>query len=714
MNKRQKELARRLLNQKRQRAFTIVETRASDDKKDESSDRIRFSASSEQPVLAFVETDDFFGLGYEVLSHSEKDMDIERLKEGGHFLLDHNQVGVDNNLGRIREAELDGQRLTVEVEFNPHNPSAERVRDEILTDFRPNVSIGYARKNETGTAIGLKDGKPVVEYASELYEVSSVLLPADMSVGIGRTAEDFIYRELNLDSDKATHQKLVDSLLKELDGRPFAEFEDFDDCVAQNQDKEDPEAYCGEIQAQAEKAIEGDEKKESVIVIDDEQSRSAEDEPEADSQLEQEQIKMSEKIEKTAPETVSVGTDLAAERARSNEIFRIGREDDQTALSIKAVDEGWSIEQFKAELHDVAKTGRKVEISETPNIDDVQAGELDLRQAMFNFVANKESSPVDELGRQIAKERGITTRRDALYIPIYVPMRNANPLQSRVMQTTPEGQGGALVGTEFAPLAPALFDGLASNRVGVQFHDVKNQVQVPRWSENTPASFVGEGSTITPDSGTLSTDTATPFQAVAAVGITPHLGSALDGTYNPVDAVLNNMVKSVRNVAERSFWSGSAAAEPGGLVNNTGITLGAASTGSMEAYLEVWGDLKAIADTIPVAPFVVSPDVFAYGVQTPALSGGSDVATIFAQGGGQWDGLTSLGPVVVSGHLPAQTLMGGDWSQALFFTFGVIEIRTSDVQILSGNDLLVARMFVDNVLQEPRALGGITGSVFVG
>jgi hypothetical protein len=35
---------------------------------------------------------------------------------------------------------------------------------------------------------------------------------------------------------------------------PFAGYRDFDDCVAKNQDKADPEAYCGSIQHRVEAA----------------------------------------------------------------------------------------------------------------------------------------------------------------------------------------------------------------------------------------------------------------------------------------------------------------------------------------------------------------------------------------------------------------------------------------------------------------------------
>lgn len=34
---------------------------------------------------------------------------------------------------------------------------------------------------------------------------------------------------------------------------PFAGYESFDDCVRENQDKDDPEAYCAEIQRKVEK-----------------------------------------------------------------------------------------------------------------------------------------------------------------------------------------------------------------------------------------------------------------------------------------------------------------------------------------------------------------------------------------------------------------------------------------------------------------------------
>lgn len=44
----------------------------------------------------------------------------------------------------------------------------------------------------------------------------------------------------------------ADGVIREAAGDPFGEYKNFADCVAKNQDKDDPEAYCGSIQAKVE------------------------------------------------------------------------------------------------------------------------------------------------------------------------------------------------------------------------------------------------------------------------------------------------------------------------------------------------------------------------------------------------------------------------------------------------------------------------------
>jgi len=82
------------------------------------------------------------------------------------------------------------------------------------------------------------------------------------------TKYDFIQRNIFIDHVAAPIEKgrcagplcgiAVDSALK-VAHDPFAEYESFEDCVAKNPDKDDPEAYCAEIKRKTE-GLSDDEK----------------------------------------------------------------------------------------------------------------------------------------------------------------------------------------------------------------------------------------------------------------------------------------------------------------------------------------------------------------------------------------------------------------------------------------------------------------------
>lgn len=59
-----------------------------------------------------------------------------------------------------------------------------------------------------------------------------------------------------------------------MDRMPFAGYDDFDDCVAKNQDKADPEAYCGKIKSETEMGVTDLEEVRRARVFQMAQSRS--------------------------------------------------------------------------------------------------------------------------------------------------------------------------------------------------------------------------------------------------------------------------------------------------------------------------------------------------------------------------------------------------------------------------------------------------------
>lgn len=73
--------------------------------------------------------------------------------------------------------------------------------------------------------------------------------------------------------------KEVNDMKRNIGLDPFADYETFEDCVADNQDKDDPEAYCAEIQRQAEGTDDADvERAKALFTLSDEEWAALSDE----------------------------------------------------------------------------------------------------------------------------------------------------------------------------------------------------------------------------------------------------------------------------------------------------------------------------------------------------------------------------------------------------------------------------------------------------
>ncbi len=137
------------------------------------------SFSSETPV------DRWFGR--EVLDHGPKSVRLDRLRRGGPLLLDHDP---GQQIGVVERAEVgkDGRGRAV-VRFG-RSPRATEVFQDVVDGIRQNVSVGYVVHRMTQEG---KDADGTETFRAtdwEPLEVSIVAVPADVSVGVGRTAED--------------------------------------------------------------------------------------------------------------------------------------------------------------------------------------------------------------------------------------------------------------------------------------------------------------------------------------------------------------------------------------------------------------------------------------------------------------------------------------------------------------------------------------------
>lgn len=138
---------------------------------------VEIAFSSETPVERW--------WGMEILDHAKGAMRDKRIKQGGALLMDHDwrdQVGV------IESVRVDADRVGRAVVRFGRSARASEMFQDVQDGIRTNVSVSYRihkavlEKSEDGVeTYRITDWEP--------HEISFVSVPADINVGVGRSAE---------------------------------------------------------------------------------------------------------------------------------------------------------------------------------------------------------------------------------------------------------------------------------------------------------------------------------------------------------------------------------------------------------------------------------------------------------------------------------------------------------------------------------------------
>ena len=149
---------------------------------------VRLSVSSEEPYLRKwmwdARTKDWIH-GYEVLGHADGEIDYSRMKDG--LVIQDTHYG--DQIGLMRSPEIKDGKLSGEVEFCCGERAQEIMRDA-MAGLRRNMSIGY-RVLEYKMVGEAEDGEPIYRAVKWMpHEASFVNVPADTSVGVGRSLEE--------------------------------------------------------------------------------------------------------------------------------------------------------------------------------------------------------------------------------------------------------------------------------------------------------------------------------------------------------------------------------------------------------------------------------------------------------------------------------------------------------------------------------------------
>lgn len=152
--------------------------------------------------------------GVEILDHSPQSIRLGRINAGGPLLIDHSN-SIRNQVGVIESVEIGADRVGRAVVRFGKDAESDTVFQKVKDGIVKNVSVGYViHKAVLQESSDTQDTYRVTDW--EPLEVSLVPVPADATVGVGRSAADGgdnpiieitpkenVMPEINVDAERA-------------------------------------------------------------------------------------------------------------------------------------------------------------------------------------------------------------------------------------------------------------------------------------------------------------------------------------------------------------------------------------------------------------------------------------------------------------------------------------------------------------------------------
>lgn len=528
--------------------------------------RLQLSVSSETPYLRANYWDDPW---VEVLGHKSTEIDLTRLNDGAPVLANHDRYTAAGNtplagIGAVEKAWIDGKRVMTDITISAREALADLRRD-IADGLVRNVSIGYMINERVLTKTN-GDGQPD-EYrvtSWTIFEVSLCDIPADASIGLGRSADQT--------QSPAAQYRVVD----------------FPPAVGTTQgERTMPE----EITAAA------------TIQPATVQTRAA--------------------------DIVVSGTDsLAAERERAREIRAMGRQFDATDLADSAIDNGASIDAFRAQILARMKDTGKLRPAESAEIG---MSEKETQQFSFCRALLAAGDPLHaaklapfemECSRAAQDKRGDSrdkTREAALTIPVDMLSRGlamdngvatlvAKRMIAKAARSSVEAQamyrdlvagtttaGGHTVATELfgSSFIDLLRNAMVLDKLGITFlRDLNGNVAIPSQSGAATTYWLAESGAPTESQQVFGQVTLTPKTVGAFTDYSRRL--LLQSSLDVEAFVRMDLAMQLGQAIQLAAINGSGSSnEPTGLLNTSGIGSVAGGTNGAVPTYDLLVDLES-------------------------------------------------------------------------------------------------------------------------
>jgi len=145
---------------------------------DEESRTVELAFSSEEPYER--------SFGLEILDHDQESADFSRLHSGAPLLVNHDP---DDQIGVVESARIDDDRIGRAVVRFGKSQRAQEIFGDVAEGIRRLVSVGYYVKQVEKMKRGDDELVTYRVNSWQPLEISLVAVPADPTVGVGRSVE---------------------------------------------------------------------------------------------------------------------------------------------------------------------------------------------------------------------------------------------------------------------------------------------------------------------------------------------------------------------------------------------------------------------------------------------------------------------------------------------------------------------------------------------
>ncbi len=629
--------------------------------------------------LAFsseVEAERWFGI--EILDHSPASVRLDRLRDGGALLVDHDWT---DQIGVVESVTIGADRRGRAVVRFGKSARASEIFQDVVDGIRKHVSVGYrvlgAKLVETKDEV---DVYRVTDW--EPFEISFVAVPLDHSVGVGRTMEKTQEEQAPVPVQTAS----VES------GAPAAK------------------THSEEVRKMKEQILR-DGSGNLVRAMVDEAGNITQ---------------VLEVLEKAGADVQAAGARaLAAERARSAAIIEMGVQYDCRELAQTAANGDVTVDAFRSQVLEHMNTRSKTPVvtsrstpargTQTPLTDVTSAtiGLSDEEVRSYSFFralralqpnasrADREAAAFElECSETAQRQMGRTAQ--GILVPDDVLRRAFN---AGGAPNTPAGAqtGSNLVDTQ---LMTGSFIEMLRNRTTIMqlattMGGLVGNVEIPKQTGGATAYWLGEGDDATEGSPTIGQLGLTPKTVAAFTDITRRL--LMQSTPDAEGIVRRDLANAMAQAIDFAGYYGTGAAnQPRGIKNYTGINA-VDFAGTWPTYAEVVQmESEIAADNADVAQMGYVFNARGRGAlkTTPKFSSGTDQGVVWEPGNTVNGYRTEITNQLANGDV-----FFGNWADVIIGMWGGLDLTVDPYSLSkSGGLRIVAFQDIDLVLRRVESM----------